>query len=246
MKIQNYYKIVLLCITLIIASCSNDDALVESPTGSIVGVVELYDDNQNNIGNSGMKITIEGSNPLITALSDTDGSYVLKKVPFANYILLFEKEGFGDYKLYDISLKDNNNDIRIIGNVLKLGQISNSEITDTSVAINGNFIILTVNRPTTENLLVKRMRIFYGKTSDVSNTNYTEFSPIIGTTGNPATLTFSIAFFKNLGFESGNTLWFRVYGDNFYTNSYEDLDTMETLFPNVNPNTVDAVSVIIP
>ncbi len=58
----------------------------------------------------------------------------------------------------------------------------------------------------TENLLVKRIRIFYHKSDDVSNEVYTQFSPIIGTTGYPANLTFSISFFKSLGFESGETL----------------------------------------
>lgn len=81
---------------------------------------------------------------------------------------------------------------------------------------------------------------------DVSNEVYSQFSSIIGTSGNPANLTFSISFFRTLGYESGETLWFRVYGDNFYSNNYEDPDLEKTVFPNVNPNTADTVSIVIP
>ncbi|WP_282079012.1 carboxypeptidase-like regulatory domain-containing protein [Aquimarina algiphila] len=250
---------------LLFSSCSNDDNFIPEPepepiaepepepepepdpipAADIIGTVDLFDDDQSMVDNSGMSVSIEGSDPLITTTTDLNGNYSLKDVPFGTYNLVFEKEGFGIHKIFNIEHKDEG-EFTLMANVLKLGQISNSMITATSVRIEGNFIILNISRPMTENLLVKRIRIFYHKSDDVSNEVYTQFSPIIGTTGNPANLTFSISFFRSLGFESGETLWFKVYGDNFYSNSYEDPDLGRTVFPNVNTNTVDAISVVIP
>ncbi|WP_299437127.1 carboxypeptidase-like regulatory domain-containing protein [uncultured Aquimarina sp.] len=229
----------------LLISCSSDDNTVLIPSADIIGTVELYDDDQNIVDNTNMTVSIEGTSPLITATTDLNGNYSLKNVPFDTYTLVYEKEGFGTYKRFDIEHNDTG-EFTLIPEQLKLGQISNSVITESTAVINGNFIVLTVTRPDTENLLVKRMRIFYHKSEDVSNEIYTEFSPIIGTTGNPANLTFSIAFFTSLGFESGETLWFKVYGDNFYTNSYQDPDLGITVFPNVNPITTDAISIVLP
>ncbi|WP_298315988.1 carboxypeptidase-like regulatory domain-containing protein [uncultured Aquimarina sp.] len=230
---------------VLLTSCSSDDNTVLVPSADIIGTVELYDDDQNIIDNTGMTVSLEGTSPLITATTDLNGNYSLKNIPFGTYTLVYEKEGFGTYKRFDVEHTDVG-EFTLIPEQLKLGQISNSIITENTVVVNGNFIILTVTRPETEDLLVKRLRIFYHNSEDVSNEIYTEFSPIVGTTSNPANLTFSIAFFTNLGFEPGDTLWFKVYGDNFYSNSYIDPDLGVTVFPNVNPITADAVSIVIP
>ncbi|MDY8135628.1 carboxypeptidase-like regulatory domain-containing protein [Aquimarina sp. 2201CG5-10] len=236
---------ILFFVAIVIIGCNNDDNSIAIPTSDIIGNISLFDDEMTEVINSGMIVTIEETTPPITTLTDIDGNYLLENVPFGIYTLRFEKEGFGTHKVFEID-HENRGDFTLIPNELKLGQISNSLITETSVVLNGNFIILTVRRSDTENLLVKRMRVFYHTSDDVSSTNYTSFSPVIGTTANPASLTFSVAFFTSLGFESGSTVWFRVYGDNFYSNMYEDPNLGRSVFPNVNPNTVDAVSIILP
>ncbi|WP_299252170.1 hypothetical protein [uncultured Aquimarina sp.] len=173
---------------------------------NINGNANLLNDEMTEIDNSGMTVIVEGTSPLITATTDINGNYSLKNALYGTtYTLIYEKEGFGIHKVFDVEHEDVRK-FTLIPNKLELGQISNSIILENTAVINDNFIVLTVTRLDTEDLVVKRMRSFYHNSDDVSNKLYTDFSAVIGNTANPAALTFSTSFFTSLGFESGDTL----------------------------------------
>jgi hypothetical protein len=67
--------------------------------GTTIGTINLRDelDSEFTSDKSGVKLTLVGSNPEITVVTDTKGNYAFENVKTGNYDLLIKKEGFPDY-----------------------------------------------------------------------------------------------------------------------------------------------------
>ena len=84
---------------LIMASCSSsDDSPAPSTQANISGSVNLYDESTTLVDKSNMTVRVLGTTPVITALTDADGKFVLTNVPFGTYTLEYEKTGYGTYQ----------------------------------------------------------------------------------------------------------------------------------------------------
>ena len=104
-------KILLLLVTFVTIGCESE---IDMPVGNLLsgnisGIVNLYDTTYAvaashlpyKINNkAGVTVSIEGT-PFKT-LSDSAGKWTFNDVPAGTYILLFEKEGFGRRKVYNV------------------------------------------------------------------------------------------------------------------------------------------------
>ena len=63
---------------------------------------------------------------------------------------------------------------------------------------------------------------------------------------NPAVFGISSEELNNLGFNSGTTVYARVYGDSFYSNDYEDPNLGRRVFPNLFADTAQSVQFEVP
>ncbi len=100
--------------------------------------------------------------------------------------------------------------------------------------------------PGGNNANTRYFRFFLSTDSNVSNENYSYHSPGLISQINPNEFMLTPEDFTNYGFSSGETVYMRVYGESYWTNEYEDPNLGRTIFPNLNMNTVDAVSFVIP
>ena len=93
------------------------------------------------------------------------------------------------------------------------------------------------------------VRIFYGKTPNVSSTNYLETTYTGAELGGSGKATFSIDFtlLKLLyGLESGSNLYFVAYGSSASEVSYYSPDSRRYVYPALNPTPSNVVSVVLP
>lgn len=93
-KLKNYF--VLLFLFSFFVSCT--DTVAPVLTGSISGFVNLYEENGTQIKDrAGVKVSIEGRNNF--AYTDAEGRYLLENVDAGIFNIVFEKAGFGIYKI---------------------------------------------------------------------------------------------------------------------------------------------------
>lgn len=234
------------CFVLLALSGCNKDNTDSAGTANIIGSVNLYDEGTNLLAKDGMTVTVEGSSPLISAITDADGAFVLNNVPFETYTISFSKSGYGIFKKVDL-LHFNSGSSTVITPSPSLGQVStttiNSVIVNTS-ADNVTLSIATLPAPTS--LVPRYIRVFFSRNASVSYTNYEKYTVVYKHLSNPADLALSKITFYEMGFTSGETVYARVYGDSFWSNDYKNVTSGKREFPNLNSSTVASVTFIVP
>jgi|APHot6391423213_1040247.scaffolds.fasta_scaffold00238_4 hypothetical protein len=235
-----------LIILLGISSCSKDEVPTSDPItkANITGSVNLYDEGTTQIDNSNMTVKVEGTTPAISATTDANGDFTLEDVPFGTYTILYEKQGFGTFKKFDI---EHQNNATAISNTPSLGEISTTQITNLQANVSSNDIIISVTtNPAGSNGNTRYVRYFLSTDSNVSNENYTYFSLGLVSQINPKEITLTNSDLTSAGFSTGQTVFVKVYGDSFWSNEYYDSDLGRNVFPNLNMTSTNSVSFIVP
>lgn len=245
--LNRYYFLPLLFI-LVCFSCGKDDS-VPTPdpitSSDITGSVILYDEGISQLSGDGMTITVEGTSPLKSGISDANGKFIISDVPFGTYTLNFSKTGHGTFKKF--GLVHNNPALTDIMDIPNLGQLSTTAITSTSVTVSNNEVTLELTMDPSASINDSRYyRVFFHDEATVSGAVFTSFSETIETRFDPGEFTISATELEVMGFPSGTTVYVRIYGDSRFSNDYEDLDLERQVFPNLNENTVAAVSFVVP
>jgi hypothetical protein len=87
---------------------------------------------------------------------------------------------------------------------------------------------------------------FLGDFADVSNTKFKAKSDNINFSNLSANTGFTRDKLLEMGFTSGQTVFVSIFGESFISNNWEDPTSGLEVFPNINLNTVAAVSFVVP
>ncbi len=238
-------NILMLIFTFGLVSCSSDNSDNEVITkANITGSVNLYDEGTTLLDKSNMLIKVNGTNPLITALTNSNGQFVLEDVPFGTYTIEYEKENYGNFKKFNVVHQDG---ATAISSIPSLGKQSSTQITDLQVNVASNQVVFSITTNPAGNTSNRRyLRYFLSTNANVSNVNYMYYSATYVAQINPFQVTLSQTDLINAGFSSGQTVYVKAYGDSFWSNEYLDANLNKMIFPNLNMNVVNAVSFVIP
>ena len=242
-------RIIILGLALMsLLGCTKNEVITPDPAtkANIIGSVNLYDDRTTEVENSGMKIIVEGITPELSTTTDANGDFTLQDVPFGTYNLTFDKTGYGTFRYLNL-VHSNTGSSTIIPTTFSLGQFSTTHVTLLEVNISGNDVsILATTDPGGNSNHRRYLRFFYHTESNVSDDNYTKFSEVLISQDNPYEQILSQTDLSNLGFASGATVYIKVYGDSFWSNDYIDPNSFKRIFPNLNVNSANAVSFLVP
>ena len=221
-------------------SCKKDNTpFPVITTGNMTGNVALYDERSNRLPSSeGMTVSIDGTGFSTTTLSN--GNFSFSNVPNDLYTLTFSKQGFGTYKLIGYPHTATGSSTSVIPGK-SLGQLSTTTVEGHFTFTYGDSVRVGANiNPAATGSERRGYRIFFGENSTVSKDNYKFFTPVYSTANTPS-VTFAKDQFTAKGFAPGSTVYFRFYGDSFFSNEYLDESTGKTVFPNLNPNSFGAL-----
>lgn len=222
-------------VSLLAASCKKDNTPYPVITlGNINGSVALFNERNNQLPSSeGMTVSIDGT--AFSTSTAANGTYSFTGVPNDVYTLTFSKEGFGTYKLIGYSHTASGSTTSVVP-VKSLGQLSTTTVVGHFVNVFGDSVRVGANiDPAATGSQRRGYRIFFGETAPVSKDNYKFFTPVYSTANTPSVM-FGKDEFIAKGFAPGSTVYFRFYGDSFFSNEYLDESTGKTVFPNLNPN----------
>jgi hypothetical protein len=91
------------------------------------------------------------------------------------------------------------------------------------------------------------VRFFFHTDSSISNKIFTRTQEQATVESDSYKIFLTKEFLNSGGFTSGSTLFLRVYGDSYYDNQYDDNSITGGInYPNLNLNTVEAVSFVVP
>ncbi len=233
---------------LMAVACGSDDGGSDPDpvtSSDISGSVNLYNAGTQQLDGAGMTVTVEGTNPLKTAVTNSQGAFILSDVSFGTYTLLFSKTGYGDFKMFNVD--HNSTTGTLLTEAPSLGETSPTEVFSVDATVNGDEVTIDVSiSPPVSNNDPKYLRVFYGTDDTVSNTSFVEASPGIEVRINPSSITVTATELVNLGLQSGSTVYLRVYGDSFFSNEYDDPGLGRSVYPNLNLNSVSTVSFVVP
>jgi hypothetical protein len=227
-------------------SCGGDEDEEITPpdptSADIRGSVNLYDEGITQIDNSNMTVRVEGSSK--SATTDAEGDFVLSDVTFGTLTLVYEKTGYGTFKKFNVQ---HANGSTIISETPSLGEKSTTSITNLEASLDGSTItIATTIEPEASIGNTRYIRYFFSTESDVSDENYQAVLDAFEAQINPYNLNLTTASLEALGFQSGQTVYVKCYGESFWSNQYDVPDLGTTVFPNLNMNAADAVSFVVP
>jgi len=248
MMMKNVYYLIISIVLISAFACKRTTDPTPYPIvdADIQGAVNLYDEGTTRLNNDGMTVSVEQSIPTIASLTNINGEFILQDVPFGTYTLVYSKEGYGTFKLFDVENK-NTGWTNILPDIPSLGQRSSTRVIELTSETDGNNVIITVSTdPAASVNNARYLRLFFDDQFNVGNTNYDQFSNTISIMGNPFEMIITNTNLNDMGYASGSTVFLKVYGDSFYANDYEDPTLGYRVFPNLNLTTAPAITFVVP
>ncbi|NDA60577.1 MAG: carboxypeptidase regulatory-like domain-containing protein [Chitinophagia bacterium] len=234
----------------------------EKRRGNIVGTVQLIDlDGKMLQDASGATVAIDNST--MNSESMANGRWTLDSIPFGTYDLSISKSGYGTARIMGLFHAASNHAPTLIGKSKILNQISNIEVTALNTRklteVNPN-LSQFINEGLAEDGIVfdpvftsntpgeKKVRLFFGTSPDVSTTNYvvTEKQKYSGRANESENFNFGYSWFESKGFQPGQTVYVKAFGDGYGDDDYDDPISGLAVFPSLASKGSPVASFVLP
>ena len=202
---KTHRPIILYFMFFLLLSCTKEE--ITTMKGDIVGFINLIDEKEIELENrSGVRVSIE--NTSWSATSNKIGRYELKNVSAGCHNVIYEKEGYGTYRLSNYEFVGGNKPAVI--NSITLYEIpTNIEIYTVDAVYEYEFNVLTISGTMSETDKYA-MRIFFNDSADVSNTHF-DYSTSFSYCCISTTTFYCSVYLPYTPFLEGETVYFVIY-----------------------------------
>jgi hypothetical protein len=234
-----------LLIVLVISACERNIGY-EKLTGQLIGNIQLVDEKTNLVSdNSGVEIVVEGSNPEIKVYTDKKGQYIINDLETGIYNIIFNKEGYGQYKIIGFQFVGGNKPAstgqRYLYKLVDF-KIENVQISTIDNSINPMFLV-TAHSSISRDNPYPMIRYYLSDEPNVSYNNYisTTIDYLIFNAGE---CSFSLSI-DTLIFPTGSDIYLVLYPATenwqYYTATessqyYTDIESGNKIYTSVNIN----------
>jgi len=256
---KKLFTVFISCSLLLFHACKKSS--IEQPGLELKSSALLFDESGRSVDNSGMIVSVENSNPLISTATDFRGNFVLPLDPaLTSFTLVYSKPQFGTFKRYftkDGSGKlyywDLNNKFQTDQTIEELGNISTVTINSFHAKIIGDTLKITCNISSLNNfgekyILILTQKDLPGISINTVDKTRINWSHKIAVKNGDNTFNFCLKCSAICNdWVSGNTIYLTAYGDSYYSNSYVDRSNNNLILPNLNVNSsLTPVSIVMP
>ena len=228
------------------------------------GGVYLFDQGEKAVDQSGMTVSIENSNPVVSAITVKQGvfgGFSLNIDPaLQSFALVYAKPQFGTYKRYFTRsasgelymIEFDGTKSKAQGYLEILGSKSTVTINSFNVAIVDGKLRYTSNisSPDTSE---KMIRVIYQKDLPDISINNVDYNKVYWTfflrvkNGDNVTDHCLACSMECADWKKGDTIYFNAYGDAYHPSAYTDVSSKKYILPNMNLNNkLTPVSIVIP
>lgn len=232
------------------ATACSSSSTGPSLTGDWHGFVALHDEYGVPLArDSGVVVTVTNNGHMgPSTISNAAGSYTLPGLHTGTYSLMYSGAGIGSFQRSEIGFIGGGTQFLGLQN---LSQISTGAIAGLAVtpSTGGDTLRITGSIGAPPMGLKRDVRLFYGSATTVSAAPATYRLSTLSTT---STGVISIAVTGadlaavRATFGTGNPAYVIAYGDSFFSNSYVDTTTGNTVYPNVSTSPSNAVAFAVP
>lgn len=204
-------------------------------TGNITGYVRVLGEfGKEFTDKSGVTVTIDGSNPVKSAVTNAQGGFELTNVAEGIYLLVYTKTGFGTFKRFVVHPGGS---VANFLTTVTIGQIPSLAVTDLALTFTSPTIVQITGNLTGTPQGSSRIRLYMSTDPNVTDKNYMLSITLLNSSTTTAfTLNTSYSsFITPLNFDgisTGTTIYVRAYVGNAES-SYTDSVTGLTVFPSV-------------
>jgi hypothetical protein len=218
-----------------------------SLTGNMNGFVTLYDITGAkiliNLKNDSVILTNNSTNAILRTVTDSTGKYLFSNITTGTYNIQISRNGYGTLLLEDVQFAGGGNEYKNgalsmvpISTVTSLASVDTTINTVNNVKVRG---VIPVSSGTSAVIIYISIP---GTSSASSNvTNFSSYYVVNIAAGNTGFyLDIPTANLYDLGFSSGNTVYFSAYmiGASTSSSSYQDLGTGKSIFTAISAASV--------
>jgi hypothetical protein len=223
------YQIILF-FSLLLVACK-EETTYHGLSGELTGTIQLMtSQGYTEKDNSGITVTIDGTDPLRSTTTDNKGHYSIQELETGTYNLIFSKEGYGDYKA--LGYKFVGGETTDIYGPLYLYHLPTITFNQLSIETQANYYNVDiygsaeVDVAPGENRYINAL-IFLSKTPDVSFNKYLQYQKAYYYSSE------KLQFSLNLDLEKyppGTKLYAKLYSCTTTTQSYIDINSGLEIF----------------
>lgn len=209
------------------------------------GQVQLYDQYNARIfsGLSGVTVSIDGTTR--TTTTDANGDYVFTKLNSGLYNLTYTKTGYGTFKM--ITQIVGGADSLLWGRNVRMSQLPNfnalTVTADTATISGAKYMSVKGTITADKTARARQLMVYVGKTASVTSApaNYL-FLYAVNVTINATAwaLNIPVVDLTNMGFTTGQTVYFAVYGLAAGSAPYPDINTERSVYTALSTTVVTA------
>ena len=228
--------------------CEKSELVQLDLKGTLKGTVYTLDEfGYINNDNENIVIQLEGSEPLISIITDSSGIYEIKDIPSGTYNLIVSKEGYGKYQKQGFQIVGGNEPLYFNRSIIEK---SSTTITNLSLEI-VNSSEISLKGIVNHNYIINgwiytapNIRYFIHNLSNPSNINYLQTSTILFYEDSGSQFETWIQIDDNQ-FPSGSKIYIIAYGCYGHEMGNYDILSNQVIFTSVGTGS-NITSITIP
>lgn len=238
----------LILILLLFSGCEKSELEQLDLKGTLKGKIYTLDEfGYQNSDNENILIKLEGSEPLLSIITDTSGIYEIKDIPSGTYNLIISKEGYGEYQRQGIQIVGGNEPLYFNSSIIEestttIEGLSLEIVNSSEIYLKG---IVTHNYIIDEwSPRIPAIRYFIHNSNNPSDNNYLQTGSVSFNGDSGSQMESRLYVDMNL-FPSGSKIYVIVYGCYGYEYGYYDILTNQYKYTSLGKGS-NIASITIP